>query len=318
MQPTRPEPYVFGLRLAKHLDDVEGLKWTSLGVLGQAWPNDQKAIFEEANRVASSLLERLRVEKRAAEADAFQAAVKAALIRDCVITVAWSGDADVDLIVQEPAGTLCSFRTPRTTSGGVLIGDTFDKTTNLHTETYVCPQGFNGDYRVLAKRVWGKITADTLTVDVVAHQGAPNEKRFRKTAAVANDQSALSFDLQNGRRTESLEEVQVANAVQGQVALGQHILAQQISSLSDPRLTTGGTNPFYTPSLFMRGAVGYQPVIVTLPTGANTSFTSVVSHDRRYVRVSVQPLFSTIPQVNTFNYQAGSSGTSNGATGTGT
>jgi len=42
----------------------------------------------------------------------------------------------------------------------------------------------------------------------------------------------------------------------------------------------------------------------------------VVSHDRRYVRVSAQPVFSTIPVVNTFNYNSGSSGTSGGG-GTG-
>ena len=36
------------------------------------------------------------------------------------------------------------------------------------------------------------------------------------------------------------------------------------------------------------------------------------------IRVSAQPLFSTIPNVNTFNYVSGSSGTSNGASGSGT
>jgi hypothetical protein len=64
---------------------------------------------------------------------------------------------------------------------------------------------------------------------------------------------------------------------------------------------------------FMRGRVGYQPVIITLPVGANMSATAVVSADRRYVRCTTQPLFSTIPVVNTFNYQSGSSGTSGGA-----
>jgi len=316
MQPSRPEPYVFGLRVAKHLNDVEALKWTSLGVLSQAWGSSQRFIFDDAQRTANALLEQLRVEKRVAEADAFQAAMKEALVRDCEIKVSWSGDADIDLIVEEPAGTVCSFRIPRTTSGGVLVGDTFDKSTNLHTETYICPLGFDGDYRILAKRVWGKVTADTLTVDITAHKGSPNEKKFRKSIAIEADQAVMAFDLQNGRRTESLEEVQVANAVQGQMALNNHILAQQLGSLSDPRLAAG-TNPFdprNNPGMFLRGAVGYQPIIITLPTGANMSVTAVVSHDRRYVRVSAQPLFSTIPAVNTFNYASGSSGTSGGAT----
>ncbi len=310
MQPTRPEPYVYGLRIAQRLDDVEGLKWTSLGIVSQAWPHDQILIYEAGLRTANALVERLKSEKRTAEAEAFQAALAAAQVRDCVITVSWSGDADVDLIVEEPTGSLCSFRNPRSTAGGVLIGDTYDKATNLHTETYVCPQGFNGDYRMLAKRVWGKVTADTVTVDIVAHKGSPKQRTFHKQIPLDGDQAVASFDMQNGRRTESLKDVQVANAVQGQMALGNQILAQQLSSASDPTITP--TNPYLNPNLFLRGAVGYQPVIITLPTGRNMSATSVVSHDRRYVRITAQPMFSTIPEVNTFNYAAGSSGTSGG------
>ncbi len=310
MQPTRPEPYVYGLRIAQRLDDVEGLKWTSLGIVSQAWPHDQILIYEAGLRTANALVERLKSEKRTAEAEAFQAALAAAQVRDCTITVSWSGDADVDLIVEEPTGSLCSFRNPRSTAGGVLIGDTYDKATNLHTETYVCPQGFNGDYRMLAKRVWGKVTADTVTVDIVAHKGSPKQKTFHKQIPLDGDQAVASFDMQNGRRTESLKDVQVANAVQGQMALGNQILAQQLSSASDPTVTP--TNPYLNPNLFLRGAVGYQPVIITLPTGRNMSATSVVSHDRRYVRITAQPMFSTIPEVNTFNYAAGSSGTSGG------
>ena len=66
----------------------------------------------------------------------------------------------------------------------------------------------------------------------------------------------------------------------------------------------------------MRGAVGYQPVITVLPSGANmTVAPAVVLHDRRYVRVSPTPFFSGVSQVNTFNYVTGSSGTSNGSSG---
>jgi len=313
MQPTRPEPYVYGLSVAERLNDLDGLKWTSLGIVAQAWPHEQREIYDIGYRTAQAVVQRLKDEKRPAEAEAFQAALRDAMVRDCVVTVSWSGDADVDLLVEEPTGTLCSFRNPRSTAGGMLIGDTFDKTTNLHKETYVCPQGFNGDYRMLAKRVWGKVTADTITVDIVAHQGAKNERRFHKQIALDGDQAVMAFDLQNGRRKESLEEVQVANAVQGQMALGNQILAQQLSASSDTSVLEG--NPYLNPALFLRGAVGYQPVIITLPEGVNMSVTSVVSHDRRYVRVTAQPMFSSIGPVNTFNYVSGSSGTSNGGTG---
>ena len=52
-------------------------------------------------------------------------------------------------------------------------------------------------------------------------------------------------------------------------------------------------------------AVGYQPIIVTLPEGANLGVSAVVSGDRRYVRISTVPMFSTIPKWHTFNTTTG-------------
>jgi hypothetical protein len=66
------------------------------------------------------------------------------------------------------------------------------------------------------------------------------------------------------------------------------------------------------PNFFARGAVGYQPVISQLPSGASMSARGVISADRRYVRVSPFPMFTGIGEVNTFNFVSGSSGTSNG------
>ena len=51
--------------------------------------------------------------------------------------------------------------------------------------------------------------------------------------------------------------------------------------------------------------VGYYPVITTLPEGTNMWASAVVSPDRRYVRVSVQPFFSQIDRVDTFNFKTG-------------
>ncbi len=63
------------------------------------------------------------------------------------------------------------------------------------------------------------------------------------------------------------------------------------------------------------GAVGYQPVITTLPEGASLSVSGVVSADRRYVRISPQPFFSGIGEIFTYNSINGNTG--NGGTGTG-
>ncbi len=56
------------------------------------------------------------------------------------------------------------------------------------------------------------------------------------------------------------------------------------------------------------GPVGFQPEITPLPAGAglfSSGALAVVSADRRYVRVSPQPFFSQIGEVNTFNFGGG-------------
>ena len=75
----------------------------------------------------------------------------------------------------------------------------------------------------------------------------------------------------------------------------------------------GPSNGVVFAPFFLRGAVGYQPVITVLPSGAMmTVAPAVVLHDRRDAGVSPIPTFTGIGQVNTFNYVTGSSGTSNG------
>ena len=62
-------------------------------------------------------------------------------------------------------------------------------------------------------------------------------------------------------------------------------------------------NPF---PWFNNGVVGYRPIIGWFPTGPQMQVGPVVaSHDRRYVRIPIQPFFSNIGRVHTFNYTTG-------------
>ena len=328
LQPHRPEPYLAGLKAAQRLDDLEAIQWATVGILSHAWPAEQEMIWTNAMRVASATLQRLKDEKRLTAAKAFEKALDGAVARDCIVVVSWTGDADIDLLVEEPAGTVCSLRNPRTTAGGVLLGDNFSHLTQdiagSFSEVYVCPQGFSGDYRMLVRRVWGSVTAGKVTVDVVTHFRTPQEKRISKNIPLNDGEALVKFDLAEGRRTEPLQEQQVANAAAGQIALRQQILAQQfaaavdpgsLASLSQSRSGGGNGNGLSFIPVVNGGAVGYQPVIITLPEGANLMAMAVISADRRYVRVSPSPMFSGIAEVNTFNFASGESGQSGGGTG---
>jgi hypothetical protein len=283
-----------------------------VGILSQAWPESQKGVRDAALRIAKATLEELKSKGGQAEHDAFLAELDRALVRDCLIKVTWSGDADVDLIVEEPGGTVCSLQTPRTESGGVWLGDSYAGTEDApvegFSETYICPEAFAGDYRVRIRKVWGELVAGRVTVDIYKNYRTPDERHEQQHIAVGDDDAAVLFTLENGRRAEGLELVQLAAAVGRQTAAQNAVLAQQLGSLADPGLVPdrSNVNPINLRRAlaFARGGgqVGFMPQIVVLPEGTQFFGTAVVSADRRYVRITALPNFSSIGNVTTFTF----------------
>ncbi|MBN2578758.1 MAG: hypothetical protein JXB10_07170 [Pirellulales bacterium] len=332
LEPLRPEPYMLGLKAARAAGNEEGLRWACLGILRQAWPKEQAHVWQAGMGVARELLEKYQAENRPQELESFRSQLDEAVCRDCIVVVSYTGEGQVDLVVEEPTGTVCSYRTPRTVSGGMLVGDALSQAnsedTGAHREIYVCPQGFEGTYRLLIRRVWGNVTAGKVHVDLYVHHLAKQNAHMGRNVELKNDEAAVVFDLKDGRRREPLREQQVAAAAVGQIAVNRQILAQQIALAADPRAagamaqsrSLAGSNggeaatPGFLPFGF-RGAVGYMPMVQNYPEGTQAGFAAVVSADRRYVRVSVYPMFSGISEVNTFNYSTGQSGSSNGSTG---
>jgi hypothetical protein len=194
-------------------------------------------------------------------------------------------------------------------------------------EVYVCPKGFDGTYRLLVRRVWGNVTGGRVNVEVITHYRGLNSANVRKKVTLNNDEALVTFDLKGGRRKEPLREQQVANAVGGQLAVNRQILAQQLDAAVDPSvlqqlaLARSGGNGAAAANdgfpFFGGGAVGYQPVIITLPKGANLAATAVISADRRYVRITCVPLFSGVSEVTVFNMASGSAESSDLGTGFG-
>lgn len=319
--PTRPEPFVLGLKMAQKLNDEQAIQWATIGILGQAWPNDKLDTWKNTYRLAEVTLAKMREEGRDAEADAYEAKLDEAVVRDCVVVVSWTGEADVDLLVEEPAGTVCSFRNTRTTSGGVMLGDSLPQTsseaTGSYREVYVCPKAFAGDYRMMLRRVWGKLTAGKVTVDIYTDYRGENATHSRQQIPIDEKDALVLFNLEEGRLKESLAEHQVATAAHEQLAMRRDILNQQLNQVEDTyalsqlngsrdRAIQGGARPFVPGA----NAVGFQPVIQVLPEGTNFIATAVISADRRYVRYSGLPLFSAITEVNTFNTFTGQTGSS--------
>ncbi|MBS0201369.1 MAG: hypothetical protein JSS49_00610 [Planctomycetes bacterium] len=72
-------------------------------------------------------------------------------------------------------------------------------------------------------------------------------------------------------------------------------------------VTDSKARPFVTSLIPTVGfaSTGFQPVITTVNEGISLSVTAVVSSDRRFVRLSVNPLFSSITDVFTFSFVGG-------------
>jgi hypothetical protein len=334
--PMRPEPYMLGLKAARELNDLDALRWASLGIVNQSWPKDQAKVWQAGMGVANEVLKRLKTENRDKEAKEFQAELDQAMIRDCVAVVHWTGDADVDLMVQEPSGTVCSLRNPRTTAGGVMLGDVLSQTksddSGGHSEVYVCPQGFDGTYRLKVWRVWGKVNTGKVTVEVTTHFRDKNPITVSKILPLEKDEVMVVFDLKDGRRKESLRQQQIANAAEGQLAVNQQILAQQIAAAIDPSaLGSLAKDRGYTPGggvddaadgagakfipFAPRGAVGYYPQIQWIPAGATLTAAAVITNHGRYVRISCSPIFQGIGNVATFNTTSGAVGNATSGSG---
>ncbi|RCS54678.1 hypothetical protein DTL42_05995 [Bremerella cremea] len=327
MEPLRPEPYAMGLKVAQRLDDEDAIRWACVGILSQEWPKDSSGIRDEAYRTAVAQLRKMADEKKVNEAKAFDAKIREAMVRDAIVKVTWSGESDLDLIVEEPSGSVCSQHNPRTISGGVFLGDAAstlgDAGTEGAYELYVVPKGFKGDYKMLVRKVWGDVTAGKITVDVFTNYGTSNQHHERQQLDLGKDGAFITFNVPEGRRTESLSEQQVKVAVETQVAVTRQIVARKLadaaqnSYAAEEYITAvnNNTNDFVRR---MRSAVGYRPQITSLPEGANFSAFAVVSADRRYVRFNGTPLFSGIGDVTSYTFSGantGNNGTTNNNTG---
>ena len=333
--PEMSEPYEKALPIASIINNREAKKWASLGILSLAWSEEKQYLYDKANDVANSVVADLMAENKKQEAKEFQEEINNAKQRDCIIRVSWTGQADIDIAVEEPGGTVCSMKNIQTPAGGFFMGDAhagqLGKNNKMMSETYVCPKGFNGDYRLAIKKLWGEVIGGKVKVELFTHVNADdlNSLKGKKPMVgyiqLKDDAAGMMFTLHDGRRTEASQQV-IANAVNNQV--NRAILAQQLAQAFDPNAMAkldGFVNAdqaaeegrYYSP-YYRQGAVGYQPQIIALPTGTNLMAQAVVSADRRYVRITSVPMFSYIANVRIFNYVTGEESQGNVPTGSGT
>ena len=190
--PVRPEPYVMGLPIARKLGDLEAVRWAVEGILNYSWHGEFQKHHRDAKIAAEEAIQELRKQDRFREAREFQATLKDANIRDVVLELTWSGAGDVDLLVEEPNGSRCSFEIPHTAAGGVHLRDGFGPKQENCFEKYVCTRAISGKYVVRVRHVQGPIVAGKALLKIIRYQ-IPIEKKSTNILSLSEKMINVSY-----------------------------------------------------------------------------------------------------------------------------
>ena len=297
---TRPEPYGLSLPLATKLKDSAAIQWAATGILSHVWVKNYELIHKEAVNAILNQEQILRQAGKKDEADQILAAMAAARQRDIVLELSWTGNADLDMAVEEPAGAVCAFDRQRTVGGGVFVRDGYGPDPKNTSELCLWPEGLTGDYRVKVHHQWGTVVGKRATLKIIRHQGTPQETTESVFVDIGEQDKVVRVALKDGRLkaplntpvlTEPLTTTprkrnwrEIANSKEGRQERIE-MLRRQLAQLGR------GTPP-----------VGYQPVVTLIREGVQQSAMAVVSPDRRYVRLSLNPVFSALTDVQTFSF----------------
>lgn len=314
--PSRHEPYALAMRAAKRIDDADGIRWATLGILSQEWP-DYPAELKNAFLTAEAIKVDLQRAGNTQELKQFEADLAKALHRDCIVKVTWSGDADLDLYVEEPGGTICSREQTRTVCGGIMLGDKASRPdeSGQVSEYYVVPKGFSGDYRIAVRRVWGEVPTGKVTVEVFRNFRSAEETSMKRQVQMDDVGAIVVFQLDKGRRTEKLNPAAIEAAsrtafVVDRDEMTKHLASFRGSAASRYHVSNSpeGRQAIERQRNGLQGQVGFQPVISQFFVGTGMTAQATTA-DRLYVVVSTPfQLFSDITEVSTFSFIGGGGG----------
>jgi hypothetical protein len=307
LEPNAPQAYVDALSFAELGKDTEAMEWATSNLLSRDWPVENEDLHRKAYYKLTSLVDVLRNDKRLTDAEKLNAAVARHLERDFVVNLMWQGQADLDLEIKEPVGTVCSFMHRQTPGGGILIGDS---SSQVRRETYTVAQGFSGNYEIIVHRVWGHPLGGKATVEIIEHQGTPQETRRRETIEI-DQKYTLKAALANGRRTSlaqvappastkpKRESTQVASTTDIRTKL---LMVSDPDYLASDTGISGGmastgmaakSSNGTVSDANQSGQIAVQTKVSQFTNTMDMTAQASVSSDRRYVRLSMSPVFQT-------------------------
>ncbi len=319
VQPGAAKPYAEALNYAELARDPKSMQWAAGNLLSHDWPVESRKMQELALQKVDTLVNLLDKEGHKEDADSLRKSTAGKRVRDLVVKLNWQGDADLDLHVVEPTGSLCSPLHRQTVGGGVLIGDSLADMTN---ETYLAAEAFSGDYEIEVEKVWGHPLGGKAQIKIIRHQGTPEEYEQLLTVELKSHLSErIKIKLDGGRRLETayVPPPSAHRASDSDLASvdSQDKVLYKLRAMADPEVTGLGkrvAGGFATqgvpvlPSSLKSGRSDtnlpsddrtlYQTRVKPFVQNAmDVTASAVISADRRYVRLSMTPIFNTVTGV---------------------
>lgn len=291
--PEEPNAYANALAYAEHATDLrsDAVIWAAQNLLRRDWNiadgiDYHKQVNERLPKLAAKLA------AAGVKTDDIRRTLAEQTQRDLTIQLLWNGSADLDLVVTEPGGSVCSATHKRTTGGGVLQSDVLDQTDERdRSEVYTAALAFNGTYRVSVRKVLGRPTGDKATLKVTKFQGTPKESHDLITIDLANP-SSIEIKLEGGSRTELAtvledDDTRLRAATTGaNLTSGPSGLGGGFGSLANgPTATTGPNLPVVNPATEVR--------LPGIGIAADLRASVKVNPDRQSMSFHVNPVFGT-------------------------
>ena len=290
--PDDPTPYANAMAYAEVATDVrsDAVLWAANGLLKRDWSTTDGIDY---HKQANDRLPKIEAKLKAAgqKTDAISKAILEQTQRDLVIELLWQGNADLDLVVAEPTGSVCSATQKRTTGGGVLKGDVLDQA-NDRSEVYAAASAFAGTYKVTVKQAFGRPIGGTARIKVTRFKGTPKESVDLLDVPLGG--KPVEVKLDGGSRTvlaTVAEEInasaelrsQTTGAARGGMGGG---VGTAGSVMTAPLTSSNGVAMPLVPT----GAEARMPGISS--AAADIRATYKVNPDRKSYSVTVNPVFA--------------------------
>jgi tetratricopeptide (TPR) repeat protein len=307
LEPNVPYPYAEALLYAELGKDEQAMEWAAGNLVKQEWPVKSKELHDKAHQKVEALRKELAKANRLDESRRLQEVIRGQRQRDLVIKLNWQGEADLDLKVQEPTGSICSSLNRQTVGGGTLVGDTL---ADMTSETYTAGQAFTGEYVVSVERFRGRPLGNRAQLRVIQHQGTAEETE-QLLSVDLQSAAPVKVRLASGRRTEAAyvppPEAQRPVETVASRSSGPDILAE-LRNAADPEITgvqkgfraqtisptatrVSIATPDRAPDPSPNDRAFYQTKIDSfVKNSLDVTAQAVLSADRRHVRVSLAPL----------------------------